>query len=67
LKKATAFEFGHLNVKGVHALQNMFNGINLSKLCHPIFLLTYERYIEGQQLKVANPNNGKGTQINLCR
>jgi len=49
---------GHLNVKGVHILQNIVIGMIIGKHFCPIFSLFCETCIEGKQHRVVLPNEG---------
>ncbi len=49
---------GHLNVKGVHALQNMVSGINLGNMPCPTSSFVYEGCIEGKQHCKPFPSDG---------
>ena len=51
---------GHLNVKGIHILQNMVSGMNFGKFFYPTFLLFCEACIEDKQHRVAFPSKGGG-------
>jgi hypothetical protein len=48
----------HLNVKGVHALQNMVSGMNLGNMPCPTSSFVCEGCIEGKQHRKPFPNNG---------
>ena len=58
---------GHLNVKGVHTLQNMVSGMNLGKFSCPTSSLFCEACIEGKQHRVAFSNEGGGERPNLWK
>jgi transposase InsO family protein len=49
---------GHLNMKSVHALQNMVSGMNLGKLKCPTSSLVCEGCIEGKLHRAAFPSDG---------
>jgi hypothetical protein len=48
----------HLNVKGVHALQNMVSGMNLGNMPCPTSSFVCERYMEGKQHRKPFPSDG---------
>ncbi len=43
---------GHLNIKGVHALQNMVSGMNLGNMPCPTSSFVCEGCIEGKLLEI---------------
>jgi transposase InsO family protein len=49
---------GHLNVKGVHALQNMVSGMNLGNMPCPTSSFVCEGCIEGKQHRKPFPSDG---------
>jgi hypothetical protein len=49
---------GHLNIKGVHALQNMVSGMNLGNMACAISSFVYEGCIEGKQHCKPLPSDG---------
>jgi len=50
---------GHLNIKGVHALQNMVSGVNRGNMPCPTSSFVCEGYIEGKQHCKPFPNDGR--------
>jgi transposase InsO family protein len=50
--------FGHLNIKGVHALQNMVSGMNLGNMPCPRSSFVCEGCIEGKQHRKPFPSDG---------
>jgi transposase InsO family protein len=49
---------GHLNIKGVHALQNMVSGMNLGNMPCPTSSFVCEGCIEGKQHRKPFPSDG---------
>jgi hypothetical protein len=49
---------GHLNIKGVHALQHMVSGMNLGNMPCPTSSFVYEGCIEGKQHCKQFPSDG---------